>query len=107
MKKCPSCGSLNQDAWIKCGACGTAFLAPDTAAPAPYVKDYLVTSILVTLCCCLPLGIVAIVFAAMSRSKLAAGDYRGAQADANTASTLCWVSFVLGILLAIGYALTD
>src|SRR5262245_2690227 len=43
------------------------------------IPNYLVQSILVTLFCCLPLGIVSIVFAAQVNSKVAAGDYAGAQ----------------------------
>jgi hypothetical protein len=41
---------------------------------APQIQNYLVTAILVTLCCCVQAGIVAIVYAAQVNSKLAAGD---------------------------------
>lgn len=64
------------------------------------IKDYLVESILVTLFCCIPLGIAAIVFSVQARTKISVGDYAGAQAAANTARTLVWVS--LGITLAFG-----
>jgi len=47
-------------------------------------KNYLVQSILVTIFCCLPLGVVGIVFAAQVNSKFAAGDVDGAnQASAD------------------------
>lgn len=65
--------------------------------PAASVPNYLVQSILVTLGCCLPVGIAAIVFAAQANSKQGAGDYAGAMSAANTAKMLCWVSFGLGI----------
>ena len=45
----------------------------------PQPDNYLVWAILSTLLCCVPLGIVAIVFAAQVDSKYAAGDYAGAQ----------------------------
>ena len=61
------------------------------------VPNYLVQSILVTLFCCLPLGIVAIVFAAQVNSKLALGDFYGAQEASSKAKMWCWWSFGLGL----------
>jgi hypothetical protein len=52
--------------------------------PADF-NDYLVRSILVTLFCCLPFGIVAIVYSAQARSQYRAGDYTGAQESARKA----------------------
>lgn len=49
------------------------------APPQPKPANYLVWAILVTLFCCIPLGIVAIIFATQVDSKYAAGDYAGAQ----------------------------
>lgn len=69
--------------------------------PPPYtgpaVPNYLVQSIIVTLCCCLPLGVVAIIFAAQVNTKLAAGDIAGAQEASSKAKMFCWISFGLGI----------
>jgi hypothetical protein len=67
----------------------------------------LVFAILVTLFCCLPLGIVAIVFAAKANSLKAAGDIAGALDAAQKAKVWTWLAFGLGILsiiitLAIG-----
>ena len=44
-----------------------------------YVPNHLVWAILSTVFCCLPLGIVSIVFAAQVDGKLAAGDLAGAR----------------------------
>jgi hypothetical protein len=63
-----------------------------------HIPNYLVQSILCTLCCCLPLGIVAIVYAAQVNSKLAAGDHRGALDASQNARTWCWVAFALGLI---------
>jgi hypothetical protein len=41
-------------------------------------KNYLIESILVTIFCCMPFGIVGIVFAAQVNAKFDAGDYEGA-----------------------------
>ena len=61
----------------------------------------LVWAILSTLCCCLPFGIVAIVYAAQVDGKYAAGDYQGAVDSANKAKTWCWVSFGIGIVASV------
>lgn len=76
---------------------------PQMASPVGSVPNYLVQSILVTLFCCLPLGIVAIVFAAQVNSKLALGDVYGAQEASEKAKMWCWWSFGLGLGLIVLY----
>ena len=71
---------------------------PIPNAPAN-VPNYLIPAILTTLCCCLPFGVVGIVFAAQVNGKLAAGDYAGAVRTSNQAKIWCWVSFGIGLLL--------
>ena len=51
--------------------------APPSPPPSN-IPNYLVQAILVTIFCCLPFGIVAIVFAAQVNSALAAGNYEAA-----------------------------
>lgn len=82
---------------------GGSFGAPPATEPIP---NYLVQSIIVTLCCCLPLGVVAIVFAAQVNSKLAAGDVAGAREASAKAKMFCWIAFGLGIAFSIIWALT-
>ncbi len=53
------------------------------------IPNYLWQSIVATLFCCMPFGIVAIVYAAKVDSLVAAGDYAGASAASKTART--WV----------------
>ena len=74
-----------------------------TSNPPPYVPNYLVQAILVTIFCCLPFGIVAIVFAAQVNGKLAAGDYTGAVQTSKQAKMWCWVAFGLGLLFVVAY----
>lgn len=66
--------------------------------PAPTIKNYLVESILVTLCCCIPLGIVAIVYASQVNSKIATGDYQGAQKSADSAKMWCLIGLACGVI---------
>ena len=50
-----------------------------------YVPNHLVWAILSTLFCCLPLGVVSIVYAAQVDGKRAAGDIEGARAASRSA----------------------
>lgn len=64
-------------------------------------QNYLVPAILVTLCCCIPGGIVAIINATQVNSKWAAGDYEGAQKASDTAKQWCIISAVVGLVVGI------
>jgi hypothetical protein len=66
----------------------------------PDVPTHLAEAILVTLFCCVPFGIVAIVFAAQVSGKLTGGDYEGARQASQNAATWSWVAFGCG--LAVG-----
>ena len=69
----------------------------------PSVPNYLVQAILVTIFCCLPAGVVSIVFAAQVNGKLQAGDYQGALDASKSAKTWAWVSFGVGLAVALIY----
>ena len=45
----------------------------------PFSENWLVEAILVTLLCCLPFGVVGIIFAAQVNTKQQAGDSEGAE----------------------------
>jgi heme/copper-type cytochrome/quinol oxidase subunit 2 len=63
--------------------------------------NYLVWAILTTVLCCLPFGIVSIVFASQVNSKWAAGDYDGAKNSSKNAKTWAWVSFAAAIFVSV------
>ncbi|GEN79072.1 CD225/dispanin family protein [Actinotalea fermentans] len=71
------------------------------AAPPP--QNYLVWAILSTVLCCLPLGIVSIVFATQVNSKWAAGDVAGAQESARKAKNFAIWGAVVGLVVSIVY----
>lgn len=99
---CTNCGSRRADAATVCAECGQRirrFPAP------PPVPNYLVPSILVTLCCCAPLGIVALVFSAQVNSKLIAGDIAGAQESSKKARMWMLVGLLIGLVAGGGYGL--
>jgi hypothetical protein len=68
-----------------------------SSAPKP-PTNYMLPAVLSTLCCCLPFGIPAIIFAARAQSKWASGDWAGAVALAEKARLWCWIAFVVGAI---------
>ena len=64
---------------------------------------YLVLSIICTLCCCLPFGIVGIVYAAKINSSMAAGNYEEAKNAAKSAKIWIIASAVVGLIVEVIY----
>ncbi len=130
---CTACGTSNLDTASICVNCGkplgsapsqtytpppppsqTSYTPPRPPVGASYnavpvtepIPNYLIQSILVTLCCCLPLGIVAIVFSAQVNSKLAVGDIAGARDASAKAKLFCWIALGLGLVACVIWGLT-
>ncbi|MBE0535990.1 MAG: CD225/dispanin family protein [Phycisphaerae bacterium] len=101
---CRNCGAVNDDNAFKCIQCGQV-LQGTTAGPTEPVPNHLVPAILVTVFCCLPFGIVAIVYAASVNGKVQAGDYAGAVAASRNAAMWSWISFGVGLVVSIGWGL--
>lgn len=68
-------------------------------------KAWLVEAILVTLLCCLPFGIVGIVFASRVDSAFMAGDYTGSQKASDEAGKWTKIGFFIGLGIIVLYAL--
>lgn len=128
---CNNCGAQNSDQAKWCSNCGSALgqrsgetqptndvvvppagtspiptaqtQFPPPPPPGPRVESYLIHSLLVTLCCCLPLGIVAIVYAASVSNKLAVGDIPGAMEASNKAKMWCIIAAVGGLVFGVGW----
>lgn len=64
---------------------------------------YLILSIISTLCCCLPFGVVGIVFSAKINSAMLAGNLEEAQNNAKMARIWIIVSFAIGLLTCLIY----
>ena len=68
-------------------------------------KNWLVESILVTIFCCLPFGIVGIINAANVNTKWTAGDFEGAERAASEAKKWTKIGFFVGIAVMVAYAI--
>ena len=128
---CVNCGAANPADARFCRQCGTELTVtqpappsftgqdqpsqersdPFSSLPPPYygspthIDNNLIWAILATICCCIPTGIVAIVYSAQVNGKLAAGEVATAQRYANNARLWAIISAVLGGVSAIVYLL--
>lgn len=104
---CTTCGAQNDGTASHCSRCGNVLMHPQPngrgISVGMKVPNYLVQAILVTIFCCVPLGIPAIVFAAQVNGKLAAGDYNGAVETSKKAKIWCWISFGVGLGIVLIY----
>jgi hypothetical protein len=101
---CKKCGAPNDDLATMCSRCGASLGGP-VLTPGETVPNHLVWAILTTLFCCIPFGIVSIVYAAQVNAKLAGGDYRGAVDSSNNAKKWAIIAAVCGILPLFLYTL--
>lgn len=85
-------------------AAPAGYAQPQVVASVP-VKNHLVMAILVTLFCCMPFGVVGIIFASQVNSKLAIGDVAGAQQASKNAALWSWLAIGAAVVLGIAYAI--
>lgn len=80
--------------------------APASSIPSePMPPTYLVATILATVFCCIPTGIVGIWFASKVSGKYFMGDLEGARKCSRRAAIWCIVSFSLGITFGVVYSI--
>ena len=95
---CRHCGQENRENSWKCIQCGMTLEQGLPRVPTYLIPNYLVPAILATLFCCMPLGVVAIVFDAQVNGFAASGNIAAAQDASAKALKWCWLSFWLGLV---------
>lgn len=101
-KFCTECGKEIHIKAEICPHCGVR-QGVGSHAVGTSISNYLVPAILVTLFCCLPFGIVSIVYAAQVNGKEQAGDYQGALQASRLAKKWVWASFWTGMVVFLLY----
>jgi 4-amino-4-deoxy-L-arabinose transferase-like glycosyltransferase len=71
----------------------------------PFSENWLVEAILVTLLCCLPFGVVGIIFAAQVNTKQQVGDMEGAEKSRREAAKWTKLGFWIGLGCILLYVL--
>ncbi len=99
---CKNCGNQIADAAVVCTKCGVPVAGKYPAANA-MVKNHMVEAILTTVICCVPFGIVAIVYASQVNTKLAQGDIEGAKSASKKAIGWIIASVIVGAIAGIIY----
>jgi|SRR5882762_2935521 len=75
-----------------------AYTPPSSTGSTAEVQNYLIPAILATIFCCLPLGVVSIIFATQVNSKLAAGDTAGAMESSRKAKMFMFITIGAGLV---------
>lgn len=118
---CQKCGNEIDDQTAFCAKCGAPVNRDESSAqpvqPAPsaqpvqpaqvteVIPNHLVFAVITTVCCCLPFGIVAIIYSNQVNTKVALGDVQGAKEASNKAKIWCIVSLVSGFVVGLLYFL--
>jgi len=98
---CDSCKKEIPDDSTFCPLCGSTVNRQTPGPVEKKVPNYLVQAILVTIFCCMPTGVAAIIFAAQVNGKLQSGDIDGAVKASSNAKLWCWVSLGVGIVVTV------
>jgi uncharacterized protein YqhQ len=77
------------------------FTPPTPSSAAAAVPNNMILAIVATvvsLACCLPHGVVSLIFAMQVNKKAAAGDIDGANKAAKQAKMFAWISIIVGVV---------
>ncbi len=106
---CASCGALNDDNSFRCTSCSKRLLRSGEVVPRDEdpgigpVAVPLALAILSALFCCQPIGIVAVVYAALAMGRNSAGAYSEAKGLSENARKWARIAIALGLIVQIIY----
>ena len=98
---CAKCGAEMDDRTGRCPNCDSPVIGEQAAPASVKVPNYLIVSIITTLCCCWIGGIIAIIFSVRVDKNLANGDIEGAKAASRAALGWIIANVVIGLLVSL------
>ncbi len=98
---CSKCGNECVEGAAVCPKCGCALQGAQIVAPK--ICNNLILAIISMICCCIPTGIVAIIYSLKVDSYVLSGQIEEAKAAANSAQTWAVVGIVLGLISSVLY----
>jgi hypothetical protein len=101
--RCTRCGAVDQAPGTRCSRCGWWVKRPAASSGGGRTASGLDLAVVVTLCCCAPVGVVAICHAADSISRRRAGDHEGAVEAARKAGAWCRTALLFSIAFALAW----
>jgi len=111
MSYCLNCGAQTQLNEKYCASCSANLMTGQQQPEGSQgqqvdqinsnIENHLAKAIFSTICCCLPFGIAAIVFAGQVNRKIQQGDYEGAKESADKADLWANVSIGIGAMIII------
>lgn len=100
---CEKCGNqIPEEAKFACPHCNTLL---EQHANAMNIKSHLAIAIIATLLCCVPLGIVSIVYAAKVSQLVSLGKIAEAQEASKKAQMWAWIAVGAGLVFTILYVI--
>lgn len=104
---CTTCGNQLPEAAARCLKCGATQgqASFSSTFPGPNPDNYLVAAVLLSLCWCTPLGLVALVYAGKGSGMKEAGNVAKASEYGVKARMWAWIAFGAGLLIWVGYAM--
>jgi len=107
---CKNCGTQNIEGAVKCVQCGQVLdLIHNNYNQMPVIQQsinsWLIPAIITNACCCMPLGIISVYFAAKANTYTEKGDFLNAKASADKAKLWSIIGIALGLVIWVGYVI--
>ena len=78
-----------------------SYTPPPANGAAPVANNLvlaIIASVVSLMCCCLPHGVISLIFALQVQKKADAGDVQGAMSSAKQAKMWAWISIIVSVV---------
>lgn len=99
---CKNCGNEVNDKAVICVKCGVP-IKNEFFVSSEVISNHIAFAVITTLFCCMPFGIIAIVYSSQVNTKVALGDLEGARLASEKSKKWCIVALCSGIVVGIIY----